>query len=136
MLPLVEESDAPPGIAGRLTPTANILVVDDDKDVLKSTLRLLQALGFTVLGADSASEALRQFAGNPEIDLIIADFAMPEMNGVDLARTVSELHPSLPFILITGHGEIDRLKEIARMRILQKPWTDGELAAEIAKALS
>jgi CheY-like chemotaxis protein len=44
---------------------AHILVVDDDKDVLKSTLRLLQALGFSVLGAESGSEALRQLAGNP-----------------------------------------------------------------------
>jgi CheY-like chemotaxis protein len=45
------------------------------------------------------------------IDLIIADFAMPEMNGVDLARTVSGLRPSLPFILTTGNGEMDPLKQ-------------------------
>jgi CheY-like chemotaxis protein len=131
MLPLVDESDAVPGIVGQLTPTAHILVVDDDKDVLKSTLRLLQALGFTVVGAGSGSEALRQLAGSPEIDLIVADFAMPEMNGIDLARTVSGLRPSLPFILMTGNGEIDALKETAGMRILQKPWTDSELAEEI-----
>jgi CheY-like chemotaxis protein len=89
--------------------------------VLKSTLRLLQALGFSALSAATGSEALRQLAGNPEIDLIVADFAMPEMNGIDLARTVSGLHPSLPFILMTGSGEMDPLKEIAGMRILQKP---------------
>jgi signal transduction histidine kinase len=135
-LPLVEESDALPGVVGRLTPTAHILVVDDDEDVLKSTLRLLRALGFSVLGVESGSEALRQLASHPEIDLIVADFAMPEMNGIDLARTVSGLRPSLPFILMTGNGEMDPLKEIAGMRILQKPWTDSELAAEIRQALS
>ena len=95
MLPLVEDLGAVPGIVGRLTQTAHILVVDDDKNVLKSTLRLLQALGFSVLGAESGSEALRQFAGNPKINLIVADFAMPEMNGIDLAKTMSGL---LPFI--------------------------------------
>ncbi|HZC96817.1 MAG TPA: response regulator, partial [Bradyrhizobium sp.] len=136
MLPLAEESDAARGIVGRPTPTAHILVVDDDKDVLKSTLRLLQALGFTVLSAGSGGEALRQLADNPAIDLIIADFAMPEMNGVDLARTVSGLRPSLPFILMTGNGDMEPLKEIARMRILQKPWTDSELTEEIRQALS
>jgi PAS domain S-box-containing protein len=136
MLPLDEDSDSIRGIVGELTPMAHVLVVDDDKDVLKSTLRLLQALGFSVLGAGSGSEALRQLAGNLEIDLIIADFAMPEMNGVDLARKVSGLRPSLPFILMTGNGEIDPLKEIAGMRILQKPWTDRELAEEIRQALS
>jgi PAS domain S-box-containing protein len=136
MLTAVEEGNAAQGIAGRLTPTARILVVDDDKDVLKSILRLLRALGFSVLGAKTAGEALRQLAGNLEIDLIVADFAMPEMNGIDLARTVSGLRPSLPFILMTGSGEMDALKEIAGMRILQKPWTDGELAEEIRQALS
>lgn len=39
------------------------------------------------------------------IDLIVADCAMPEMNGIDLARTVSGLRPSLPLILMTGSGE-------------------------------
>jgi CheY-like chemotaxis protein len=53
------------------------------------SLRLFQALGFSVLGAESGSEALRQLARNRAIDLIVADFAMPEMNGIDLARTVS-----------------------------------------------
>jgi CheY-like chemotaxis protein len=80
-------------------------------------------------------EALRQLARNPAIDLIVADFAMPEMNGIDLARTVSGLRPSVPCILMTGNGEMDPLKEIAGMRILQKPWTDGEPVEEIAKAL-
>jgi CheY-like chemotaxis protein len=41
-----------------------------------------------VLGAGSGGEALRQLAGSPEIDLIVAGLAMPDMNGVDLARTV------------------------------------------------
>jgi CheY-like chemotaxis protein len=137
MLALDQESDVPPGIEGRrLTSTAHILIVDDDKDVLKSTLRLLRALGFRVLGAESGSEALRQLASNPGIDLIVADFAMPEMNGIDLARTVSGLRPSLPFILMTGNGDWDPLKEIPGMRILQKPLSEGELAKEIAIALS
>lgn len=135
MLPLAEDGDTLRATGGRPTPTAHILVVDDDKDVLKSTMRVLQALGFNVLGARSGSEALRQLAGNPTIDLVVADFAMPEMNGIDLARTVSRLRPSLPFILMTGNGDLDPLKEIAGMRILQKPWTDIELAEEIAKAL-
>ena len=43
--------------------------------------------------------------------------------------------PSLPFILMTGNGEMDQLKEIAGMRILQKPWTDSELAEEVTQAL-
>jgi PAS domain S-box-containing protein len=136
MLPVVPENDALPAIGERPTPTAHILVVDDDSGLLKTTLRLLRARGFSVLGAENGSEALRELARNPAIDLIVADFAMPEMNGVDLARTVSGLRPSLPFILMTGNFEIDPSKEIAGIRILQKPCTEAELVDEIAKALS
>jgi CheY-like chemotaxis protein len=70
------------------------------------------------------------------IERIVADFAMPDMNGGDLARAVSRLRPALPFISMTGNGEMDPLKVVAGMRILQKPWTDSELAEEIAKPLS
>jgi CheY-like chemotaxis protein len=62
--------------------------VDDDKAVLKSTLRMLDFLGFA--GAESGGEALRLIATEPEIGLVLADFAMPEMNGVELTQAVCQ----------------------------------------------
>jgi DNA-binding NtrC family response regulator len=68
------------------------------------------------------------------------DFAVPEMDGVDRCQNGEPIAPSLPFILMTGSGKMDQSKEIAEMRILQKPilqksWTDSELAEEVTQAL-
>lgn len=74
---------------------ATIMVVDDDAAVLKTTLRSLDALGFATVPAASGMEALQLLESGPEIDLVLADFAMPEMNGVELARAIKIEHPAL-----------------------------------------
>jgi CheY-like chemotaxis protein len=115
---------------------SSVLVVDDDKTVLKSTLRMLDFLGFAGVPAESGGEALRLIATKPDIGLILADFAMPEMNGVELARAVHATRPTLPVILVTGYCDHDLLKEFGDSRILQKPYTEGDLVDKIAAALN
>ena len=113
-----------------------ILVVDDEKAVLKSTLRLLDFLGYEAVLAENATEALKLITDNPEIELALLDFAMPEMNGVDLTKAIHAMRPSLPVILVTGYGDHNVLKEFGESRIiLQKPYTEGELSATINMAL-
>jgi CheY-like chemotaxis protein len=79
---------------------SSVLVVDDDKAVLKSTPRMLESLGFAGVPAESGEEALRLIATEPDIGLVLADFAMPEMSGVELARTVHATRPTMPVILV------------------------------------
>jgi CheY-like chemotaxis protein len=116
--------------------TVSILVVDDDKAVLRTTLRMLDALGYAAVPAASGGEALRLIASGLEIDLVLADFAMPEMTGVELAETIHTTRPALPVILVTGYGNREALKNFCEARILQKPYAEAELMEKIARALN
>jgi CheY-like chemotaxis protein len=112
------------------------MVVDDDAAVLKTTLRSLDALGFATVPAASGMEALQLLESGPEIDLVFADFAMPEMNGVELARAIKIEHPALPVILVTGYGNREFLNDPAEARILRKPYPDDVLLEETKRALN
>jgi PAS domain S-box-containing protein len=120
----------------QVTRKLNVLVVDDDKSVLKSTTRMLDSLGYAAVVAESGGEALRLIASEPEFDLVLADFAMPEMNGVELARALRTMHPNLPVILVTGYAGINALKEFDETRILQKPYQEDDLMDKIVAALN
>jgi CheY-like chemotaxis protein len=115
--------------------TAKILVVDDDAAVLKTTLRLLDALGYSAIPAASGEEALQLLDSDSEIDLILADLAMPKMSGAVLAKTIKSTHP-LPVILVTGYGNREALECFGEARILQKPYTEDELIGKIKVALN
>jgi CheY-like chemotaxis protein len=115
---------------------ARVLVVDDDNSVLKSTLRLLNFLGYASVPAKSGREALRLIANEQEIDLVLVDVGMPEMNGVDLTRAIHGMRPTLPVILVSGYGDLDVLREFGQARILQKPYTEASLVDKITAALS
>jgi PAS domain S-box-containing protein len=129
-----ESVDAEPG--PRTEMTVRILVVDDDWAVLRTTLRMLDALGYATVPAASGGEALALIANGPKIDLVLADFAMPEMTGVELAETVHTTCPALPVILVTGYGNREALKDFGEARILQKPYAEAELMEKIARALN
>jgi YesN/AraC family two-component response regulator len=62
-----------------------------------------------------------------EIDLVLADFAMPEMTGVSLAKAIHTTHPALPVIIVTGYGNHQVLKDFGEAQILQKPYAEDEL---------
>ena len=112
-----------------------VLVVDDEKAVLRSTVRLLDVLGYATVSAESGSEALRMLASNQKIDLVLADFAMPEMSGGELAEAIRAMRPTLPVILITGYRDLAVLKELNDLRIILKPFTEDDLVNAIGAAL-
>jgi PAS domain S-box-containing protein len=113
-----------------------ILVVDDDKAVLRTTQRLLDALGYSVVPAASGGEALRMIADGLEIELVLSDFAMPEMTGVELAKSIHTIRPELPVILVTSDGNREILKELGEVLILHKPYTEDELMEKIARVFN
>jgi PAS domain S-box-containing protein len=118
--------------SSRAVPWSTVLVVDDDKAVLRSTQRMLEFLGHAAVSAGSGAEALALLAGHPEVGLVLADYAMPQMNGVELARGIEAGWPELPVVLVTGHDDLDALQMFSESRILHKPYTEGDLA-EIIK---
>lgn len=113
-----------------------ILVVDDDQAVLRTTIRLLDAFGYMTVAATSGSEALQLITSGLRVDLVLADFAMPEMTGLDLAKTIHTEHSSLPVILVTGYSNRELLHDLVEARILQKPYTDQALLEAITTALN
>lgn len=112
-----------------------VLVVDDEKAVLRSMVRMLDVLGYATVSAESGSEALRMLASNQEIDLVLADFAMPEMSGGELAKAIRAMRPTLPVILITGYLDRAVLNELNDLRIILKPFTEDDLVNAIGAAL-
>src|SRR5579862_7681111 len=108
-----------------------ILAVDDEAHILHVVSLKLKNAGFTVLTAKDAEEALELASANP-IDMLITDFQMPGMSGLDLAR---KLHAEpgrkhLPAILLTAHGLALEQVELAHAGItvcLSKPFSPRDL---------
>jgi PAS domain S-box-containing protein len=114
----------------------NILVVDDDRQILISIGRMLDFLGYVTIGAESGEAALRMIDGQSQIDLVLADFAMPGLTGIELANAIHTKRPALPVIVMTGYADTDVGEQFVEWSILQKPFTEKALADRIAAALS
>jgi DNA-binding NtrC family response regulator len=82
-----------------------ILVIEDDTSLREVLCTVLQTGGFSVLSAASAEESLPIFSSQ-HIDCVLADFKLPQMNGIELLRKVRESLPHLPYVLMTAFGSI------------------------------
>jgi signal transduction histidine kinase len=121
-------------IAPTQSARARVLFVDDDLLIAGSTVALLEDLGHEVVEVHSAIEALQLLEEGLPTDLLITDHAMPGMTGIELAREVRRRRPRLPILLATGFAELEGVKVIDVDR-LAKPYTQDQLAAEIARLL-
>ncbi|WP_019997167.1 PAS domain-containing hybrid sensor histidine kinase/response regulator [Aureimonas ureilytica] len=114
---------------------ARILVVDDDMLIAMSTLDMLQDLGHETVEANSGQEALDILRSGAVFDLMITDFAMPRMNGGELAEAALALRPDLPILLATGYAELPPGMRLDLPR-LGKPYSQSQLANEINRLLA
>jgi CheY-like chemotaxis protein len=114
-------------------PALNILAVDDDELVLINTVAMLEDLGHSVLAAGSGQEALAILAQHPEIELVLTDYAMPRMSGLQLIRQVAQQRPEAAAILATGYAEIPE-GEAEGLPRLAKPFNQADLGRAIASA--
>ncbi|EWY39556.1 histidine kinase [Skermanella stibiiresistens SB22] len=117
-----------------------ILVVEDSEDVLVLAREYLTALGYAVLTAGNADEALQVLsAENTRIDLLFTDLIMPGgMNGLALAERVRAMHPDLPVLFTTGYNEdlVTDGQRAAGMDLIGKPYRRTELADRVNAALN
>jgi PAS domain S-box-containing protein len=145
LLPHVEpaqaEGDAgraPPDTADRLTGVraGRIMVIDDDADVRGFLSELLEGLGHRVEAFEDPQAAIGALDGRPP-DLVLIDFAMPGMNGAQLAAALRSRHPALPVAFVTGYAESDQLEGVlgGDVPVLRKPFAVDELALLVAHAL-
>lgn len=131
----IREAPSLPARGGRET----ILLVEDEKSLLRMTSMMLETLGYRVLAASSPGEALRLAgASASDIHLLITDVVMPEMNGRELAREMLALRPAIKSLFTSGytanviahHGVLDE-----GVCFLQKPFSASDLADRVREAL-
>jgi signal transduction histidine kinase len=107
-----------------------LLFVDDDFLISLSTAALLEDLGHDVIKASSGPAALDVLNSGKPIDLLITDYAMPGMTGVQLAEAARKLRPDLPILLATGYADLPARARIELPR-LSKPYQQNQLAERI-----
>jgi signal transduction histidine kinase/ActR/RegA family two-component response regulator len=133
----VTVADRPAEPLPSFTTKSTILVVDDDEAVRDATVRMLRRCGYDVLENHSAEPALRRLAGGEAVDLVLSDIVMPGMSGLDLARAVRKLRPSLPFVFISGYADLASLSaDLGQLRLIRKPFRSSELIKQIEAALA
>lgn len=115
-----------------------ILVVDDEKGVVHSCVRILERQGFTVSGltdSQAAPDLLRQ----ESFDLLLTDIKMPRLDGLELLRLAKEIDPHLTVVLITGYGTMEDAINAIRLGaqgFLMKPFEPEELVSTIKNNLA
>lgn len=83
-----------------------ILFVDDHEVLARLSCEILQEQGYRAVSAYSAQDALDKFEKN-SFDLLVTDFRMEGMNGLELAKLIHQKNPAVPVIIVTGYGPID-----------------------------
>ena len=117
---------------------ATILIVEDEVGLLLMMHDLIASLGYDVLAARSAQDALELIEAEDAFDLLLTDIVMPgDMNGFDLAGKVRQMHPRIPVLFMSGYAGYTKADMSAiDAPMLQKPCPPAELSKAIAAALS
>lgn len=115
--------------------TETILIVDDDADVRELVGDYLAEIGYRTHVAESGEEALR-LLDELTPDLLVADFAMPGLNGAEVARTFRQRLPTVPVVFFSGYADSAALEEaVGSAPLLRKPFRPSELAQMIRSTL-
>jgi len=115
-----------------------VLLVDDEKNILDAYKRNMTGQ-FDILTAESGEAALEYFKKGEQIPLIVSDYKMPQMNGVELLEKVKTLSPDTVQIMLTGQAEMDAVISLINrtriFRFLAKPCSPDDLISHINDGL-
>ena len=116
-----------------------ILIVDDEDMLVELNEQRLRRLGYEVVATTSSMEALAIFRKEPDtFDLVITDYTMPNLTGMDLAVELLKVRATVPIILCTGQSDTvspEKAKEIGIRGFLMKPLANRELAQAVRRVL-
>jgi len=115
-----------------------LLVVDDDAEVREVTVTRLSEAGYAVREAASGLQALAALEADPCVDLVVLDFAMPGMNGAEVAIEIRKRWPGMPVLFVTGFADTTALTLAGASgsdAVVLKPFRQGELERKVATAL-
>lgn len=120
---------------------ARLLIVDDESDILKALRRELHGSDWIIESFESPSQALAAVT-EKDFDVVMSDFRMPEMSGVDFLTQVRAIKPSATRIILSGYTDadavLDSVNQAGIFKYLVKPWKTEELveALDAARALA
>jgi CheY-like chemotaxis protein len=127
---------ANPGSKGG-THRATILLVDDDPDVREVTAILLNDLGYAVIEAENGQAVLAQLESGTTADLLMVDFAMPGMSGLEVATEARARCPALKVLFVTGYADAPRVSNLLLGEaVIKKPYSTTNLQTAINQALA
>ena len=116
-----------------------IVVVDDEKIVTSAFSTLLKVEGFCDAHFFNNPKEAVEFLKSNTPDLVISDFLMPEMNGLEFLSEVNKLYPEVSKILLTGYADkenaIKAINEIGLYRYIEKPWNNDDLIINIKNGI-
>jgi len=118
---------------------ATVVIVDDEEMVLGSLAAFLELeTSYTIRTFTSPAEAV-QYAGSGRVDVVVSDYLMPGMNGIELLAEFGRLVPHAPRILLTGYadkeGAIKAINEVGLFQFIEKPWDNDHLLMVLRNAL-
>lgn len=116
----------------------HILYVEDDENILEAVETLIRILGYDVYATSIGSEAIELVKSNPaRFDLVITDYMMPGINGLELAEMISSVNPNIPIILGTGSIELNEkeVKQFGISALIKKPFSIQDMGNTIRKVL-
>jgi DNA-binding NtrC family response regulator len=122
-----------------LNSNAAVLIVDDEEMVITSIRAFLQLeTEYKVTGLTSPEEAARFLQTNP-VDVVVSDYLMPKMTGLQLLGKAKDLQPEAARVLLTGHADkqsaIQAINDVGLYQYLEKPWDNSQLLLVIQSAI-
>jgi len=136
----MEAQAHPPSATHRTsaTPESVLLIVDDDEHVRRALKRVLRRARCRILDAPEAHTALEILANEP-VQVVVSDYRMPGMSGVEFLRVVKDRWPRIQRVLLTGQADSTAIEEAVNQseifRFIWKPWDDGHLLITIQSAV-
>lgn len=120
-----------------------ILIVDDDPGTLNALRIGLISFGYNIMATQSGMAALAEIkkceGSTDPVDLLVTDFRMPEMDGLELIKEAKKISPDLLTMLITGYGNEDLQEESDRLGVnayIEKPFTPNLLKQTILNIIN
>ncbi len=117
---------------------ATLLLVDDDEHVRRALRRVLRRTPFEIFDAPDAAVGL-ELLSRESVNVVVSDYRMPGMSGVEFLRVVKERHPRIQRVLLTGQADTTAIEEAVNQseifRFIWKPWEDSHLLLTIQSAV-
>jgi DNA-binding NtrC family response regulator len=115
-----------------------ILLVDDEMEILKSLGEILSRFGYRVIAKQNGQDALATMKEGTNIDLVITDYRMPGMDGLEFLNMLRQKNPTVPVIMLTAYGAVETYLKSLSLGVFEyvnKPIKAKELGRIVQAAL-